>query len=248
MEPALNLSANTPFLAARGLGFALNGRTVLSGVDLELRPGERVGLVGDNGSGKTTLLHCLLGLEKTSAGHVELNGQPVTDEHGFSGLRRQVGMVFQNPDDQLFSPTVLEDVAFGPLNLGAGQSQALDDAHHALAAVGCEHLHGRVTHELSGGEKKLVSLAGVLAMHPRALLLDEPEAALDRSARARLTDILHGLDAALLVVSHDLSFLDQVTGRLCLLENGVLDCDPKLAVHTHPHVHPMGHAPHRHDD
>lgn len=237
-------------LATDKLCFSFQGQSVLHDVDFVLKPGERVGLVGDNGTGKTTFLRCLLGLAAPESGRVLLDERPVKGEkgdHGFTALRRKVGFLFQHPDDQLFSPTVLEDVAFGPLNLGQDPKQATATADQALERVGCSHLRERSPHELSGGEKKLVALAGVLAMEPHVLLLDEPETGLDRAAKTRLMDILNGLEASLLIVSHDMDFLGSVTTRLCCLENGHLDCDPRLHAHTHTHIHVHGHQPHKHE-
>ena len=239
-------------LEARGLRFAYPGRQaggaeeVLRGADLRLGSSERLGLVGDNGSGKSTLLLLLLGLEHPTAGQVLLDGEPVRDAAGFAILRRQVGLLFQNPDDQLFAPTVLEDVAFGPLNLGLSPNEAQDRAHETLNRLELSHLAERTPQHLSGGEKRMAALAGLLAMRPRAILLDEPTNDLDRTARARLMDVLSKLDAALLIISHDLDFLDRLTSRICRLEQGVVDCSPRIKVHIHAHVHDHGDAPHAH--
>lgn len=241
-------------LAAEGLRFTYRQgatvRQILDGLDLTLEPGQRLGIVGDNGSGKTTLFHCLMGLLPLSAGRILLEGREVGTPADWAGLRRQVGMLFQNADDQLFCPTLLEDVAFGPLNQGLKPAQAQDKAQATLAMLGLEHLAERAPHTLSGGEKRLAALATVLAMEPRALLLDEPTEGLDKNTRGRLMDILTGLDAALAIISHDLDFLATVVGhhgRLCAMHGGKLDCSAGLAVHSHVHVHALGHAPHEHD-
>lgn len=143
--------------------------------------GEKVGIIGPNGCGKTTLFHLIMGLLKPQSGTLLYKGTALENEKDFRILRQEVGLLFQDADDQLFSPTVLEDVAFGPLNLGAAPAEAKYIAQQTLTDLGLIHLEKRITHHLSGGEKKLVSLATILAMRPRALLLDEPTNNLDRS-------------------------------------------------------------------
>ena len=147
--------------------------------------GGRAGLIGDNGSGKTTLFHILVGLVRPQSGVVLFNGEPMEGEQDFIRLRRHVGMVFQHADDQLFSPTVLEDVAFGPLNMNFSIEEAGGMARVALAKVGLAGYEDKVTHRLSGGEKRLIALATVLVMEPEILLLDEPTNDLDRASRHR---------------------------------------------------------------
>jgi len=197
-------------------------RPVLQGCSLALEPGERVGLSGPNGSGKTTLLHLVVGLLRPSAGRVVAFGRPRTAEADFHEVRRRAGLLFQDPDDQLFCPTVLADVAFGPMNLGHPREEARRIAHDALGRLGLEHLASRVTHRLSGGEKRLVALAGVLAMEPEVLLLDEPCAALDDEASDRLAELLGALPQAMLLVSHNGRFLDRLAHRRLRLAGGRL--------------------------
>lgn len=218
------------------------GRPVVRNVSLSLYPGERIGLVGDNGAGKTTLLRALVGLEPLTAGRLIAFGKTPTTEADFAGVRARAGFVFQDPDDQLVSPTVIEDVMFGPLNLGAPLSAAEATARATLARLNLTALADRVTHHLSGGEKRLVALAGVLAMAPQVLLLDEPTNALDTTARARLIDVLATLDQAMLIVSHDLGFLARVTTRIVALEGG---CLWPATVHQHAAVHPHLHIDRR---
>ena len=149
-------------------------RRVLQDVSFALAPGQRIGLYGPNGSGKTTLFRCITGLVRPSKGLVRFHGKALHDEKGFHALRCKVGFVLQHADDQLFFPTVLEDVAFGPLNLGLSAAEAGEQARATLQRLGLSCFEQRLTHHLSGGEKKLVALATVLAMDPEALLLDEP--------------------------------------------------------------------------
>jgi cobalt/nickel transport system ATP-binding protein len=152
----------------------------------------------------------------------------------FQRIRAKVGFLFQDPDDQLFCPTVVEDVAFGPMNLGLPVNAAIAKAREVLALMELSSLVDRVTYRLSGGEKRLVSLAGVLAMDPEALLLDEPTNGLDRDHYARLTAILKTLSAAMIVVSHDTSFLADLATRALVLQEG---CLVNGVIHRHPHMH-----------
>ena len=199
------------------------GHLLLDAIDLELHGGDHLALVGPNGSGKTTLLHLIVGLLKRRAGRIEAFGEAREGEADFAKLRTQVGLLFQDADDQLFSPTVAEDVAFGPLNLGHSRHQAEQIVSQTLGSLGLAGYEQRLTHKLSDGEKRLVSLATVLAMQPQVLLLDEPAAGLDESTTERLIEILNRLDQAMIVVSHDRAILDRVTNRACKLRNGKLE-------------------------
>jgi cobalt/nickel transport system ATP-binding protein len=201
-----------PILQLTGITFRYpGGPAVLQGLDLCLHAGQRLGLTGPNGSGKTTLLHLALGLLKPQQGTVRAFGRERCTEDDFHEVRRRAGLLFQDADDQLFCPTVLDDVAFGPLNLGLDADAARHRARDALETVGLPDGFGRrITYRLSGGEKRLVALAGVLAMEPDALLLDEPTAGLDEGHRARLLGVLHNLPQAMLIVSHDAEFLSQL--------------------------------------
>ncbi|MFP4226491.1 MAG: energy-coupling factor ABC transporter ATP-binding protein, partial [Desulfobacterales bacterium] len=156
-----------------------DGRTVLSGLSFKLEEGARAGLIGPNGSGKTTLLHMLMGLIPRTEGTIRLFGREMQAETDFRESRKKIGLVFQNADDQLFSPTVLEDVAFGPLNLGASPAEAKEIAIKTLTDLNLIGFEDRISYRLSGGEKKLVALATVLAMDPAVLVMDEPTTGLD---------------------------------------------------------------------
>lgn len=198
------------------------GRMLFSGLDFELRSGDSIGLLGANGIGKTTLLRVMTGLRRPDSGRVLLYGRAVESEEGWYRLRCTVGFVLQNSDDQLFSPVVLDDVAFGPLNLGMGRDEAREAAMDALRTLGIEALAGRATHQLSGGEKKLAAIASVLSMRPKALLLDEPTIFLDERAKGRVREFLESSPLPRVVVSHDGDFLKRVSNRLLTLSDGRL--------------------------
>lgn len=219
---------------------------VLTDASFGLEAGRHVGLYGPNGSGKTTFFRLALGLLRPDEGQLLFHGQPVRDEKDLRALRRAVGLVLQNADDQLFCPTVLDDVAFGPLNQGLTEARARQRAERTLAELGLEGFGPRLTHRLSGGEKKLVSLATVLSMRPEALLLDEPTNDLDPEARERLIAVLSRLDTARIVISHDWEFLARTSDTfLTIADKKILSAAPSLA-HSHVHAHPLGDAPHAH--
>ncbi len=224
------------------------GPTVLDRACLVVGRGERVGIVGPNGSGKTTLFHLIMGLIRPLSGGMRIFGRDVSDEKDFFEVRRKIGFLFQNPDDQLFCPTVLEDVAFGPLNLGMPTAQARTIAQKTLATLGIADFAHRVSHKLSQGEKKLVALASVLAMSPEVLILDEPTAGLDQDTRARLMKILDGLGLTLITTSHEMDFLSRMAGVFYALTNGRIGDARDITPHTHTHVHVGGEYAHRHED
>ena len=229
------------------VSFAYPGeRELLRKVSLTLRFNERVGLYGPNGSGKTTLFRLITGLARPTGGRVLFHGRPLAGEKDFWMLRCKVGLVLQHAEDQLFCPTVLEDVAFGPLNLGLGRAEARDRAVETLESLGLAGFEERLTHRLSGGEKKLVSLAAVLAMRPEALLLDEPTNGLDPDARERILTILKTQATARIIISHDWDFLAETSSRYLSIADGRLtDAVPSHA-HMHAHAHPLGDTPHEH--
>ncbi|MBT7068868.1 MAG: ABC transporter ATP-binding protein [Verrucomicrobia bacterium] len=193
---------------------------VLKEAELEIRAGERIGLIGAIGSGKTTLLHAIVGLLRPDRGTIEVFDQARQEERDFWEVRERVGLLFQDPDDQLFCPTVQEDIAFGPLNQGKRRSEIEGIVHRSLGLVGLEGFEDRITHHLSGGEKRLVSLAAVLAMEPDVLLLDEPENGLDPPSYERIRSLLLSLPQAMIIVSHNVEFLQAVTTRCLRLEEG----------------------------
>jgi cobalt/nickel transport system ATP-binding protein len=220
---------------------------VLKELNFSLIRKQRIGLIAPNGSGKTTLFHIIMGLLKPLSGQVEIFGRPAREEKDFIEVRRRIGLLFQDADDQLFSPTVLEDVAFGPLNLGKSKAQAVKIARDTLSFLGLVDFEDRLTHKLSGGEKKLVALATVLAMDPEVLLLDEPINALDVETKARIIDILNALDISCIIISHEIDFLSLTTESIYTLTDGRILLDERIAVHAHKHAHPHGTLPHEHE-
>jgi cobalt/nickel transport system ATP-binding protein len=206
-----------PLIELRNVTFSYPGAPfpVFQDFNYQVLPGKNVGLVGPNGSGKTTLLHLMMGLLRPQTGSITIFGDEVKTEKDFMAVRQKVGLLFQNPDDQLFCPTVLEDVAFGPLNQGKAPAAAIEIARATMARLGLAGFEDRVTYKLSGGEKKLVSLATVLAMAPRLLLLDEPTSGLDEPTKDRLIHILNDLDVACLIVSHENDFLEHTVKECC---------------------------------
>lgn len=193
---------------------------VLDEADISLYPGEKISLEGSNGAGKTTLLNLLVGLNKPKAGRIIAFGKERTVEADFVEVRSKAGFLFQDPDDQLFCPTVLEDVAFGPMNQGKTPEEARTISLDVLDCLGMQGFEDRVTHQLSGGEKRLITLASVLAMQPEVLLLDEPSNALDKEARLRLIEVLQSLSQAMIIISHEPGLLDALVTRRTRLEGG----------------------------
>ena len=210
-------------LALEDIHFAYPGQPpVLEGASLQLTPGQRLSITGPNGAGKSTLFRIALGLQAPTSGRVIAFGQDRKAEADFHEVRRRIGLVFQDPDDQLFCPTVAEDIAFGPLNLGRSPGEARAIVDKVLGDLELMHLRDRITHKLSGGEKRLVTLATVLAMEPEALLLDEPTNALDTKNEARLLEILQGLPQAILLVSHAPEFRNALAPDTLELRDGRL--------------------------
>ena len=211
------------FFELRNICFTYPGRPVLlDNIDFALKDGERLCIAGHNGAGKSTLLKLMVGLLKPTSGQVVAFGTPRIGEEDFYEVRCRAGLVFQDPDDQLFCPTVAEDVAFGPLNLGRTQDEVSSIVDRTLQSLEIYHLRDRVTHKLSGGEKRMVTLATVLAMEPDVLLLDEPTNALDEENWERLIDVLVRLPQAMVIVSHDAHFRRRVETRTLRLKDGKL--------------------------
>ena len=201
-----------------------DGHRALDGVDLRVRAGERVALLGPNGAGKTTLMLHLNGVLTPTEGTVSIYGTAV-DKKSLRAVRRQVGVVFQDPDDQLFMPTLAEDVAFGPANFGVDGQALAERVEEALAAVGMSEQAGRSPHHLSGGQRRRGALASVLACRPDVLVLDEPSANLDPVARRELAETLIGLDTTMIVVTHDLPYAAQLCDRAVIVDDGRVVAD-----------------------
>lgn len=211
-----------PALSVRDLLFAYpDGTQALFGVNLGIERGERVALLGPNGAGKTTLVLHLNGIHPAQSGSVEVGGLPVVKEN-LKEIRRRVGVVFQDPDDQLFMPTVREDVAFGPANLGLTGDELDARVHSALEAVGMAGVEDRAPHHLSFGQRRRVAVATVLAMEPEILVLDEPSSNLDPTSRRELAEILTGLDITMLMVTHDLPYALELCSRAVILNEGLI--------------------------
>jgi cobalt/nickel transport system ATP-binding protein len=202
------------------LGFSYEDGTVaLKNISLSLDRGEKVAIVGPNGAGKSTLLHLIAGFRMPFAGKVLIDGETLTESNADS-LRRRVGLLFQEPDDQIFMPTVEEDVAFGPRNL---KQDAIEKrVEKGLRSAGIEHLAKRRPHKLSHGMKKRVAIAGIIAMDPDTLLLDEPTSGLDPRARSDLIKLLKGLDRTMLIATHDLEAAAEIVDRAIVLNIEIL--------------------------
>ncbi|MEV7319325.1 ABC transporter ATP-binding protein [Streptomyces sp. NPDC093970] len=214
-----------PSLEVSGLAFAYpDGHQALFGVDFTVARGERVALLGPNGAGKTTLVLHLNGILSGGTGTVTVAGLPVGKRH-MAEIRRRVGIVFQDPDDQLFMPTVREDVAFGPASAGLKGAELDARVRTALERVGMAGFAERPPHHLSFGQRRRVAVATVLAMEPEILVLDEPSSNLDPASRRELADILRSLDVTVLMVTHDLPYALELCPRSLILSEGTIAAD-----------------------
>lgn len=200
-----------------------DGTPALRGVSLTIKPGEKVALVGPNGAGKSTLMLHLNGILR-GKGQVRVSGV-IVEERNLGRVRAAVGLVFQDPDDQLFSPTVFEDVAYGPLYMGLPEAEVRERTTQALAAVAMPGYAARVSHHLSLGEKKRIAIATVLSMQPEILVLDEPSAGLDPRSRRGLIRLLQGLPQTMLVSTHDLRLVAEVASRTLVMDGGLIVAD-----------------------
>jgi cobalt/nickel transport system ATP-binding protein len=216
---------STPVLDVRGLAYAYpDGHQALFGVDLHVHRGERVALLGPNGAGKTTLVLHLNGILTGGAGSVSVSGLPVVKEN-LKEIRRRVGIVFQDPDDQLFMGTVRADVAFGPANLGIRGAELDRRVLAALDQVGMAEFADRPPHHLSFGQRRRVAVETVLVIEPEILVLDEPSSNLDPASRRELADVLRGLDVTVLMVTHDLPYALELCPRSVILHAGSVVAD-----------------------
>jgi cobalt/nickel transport system ATP-binding protein len=264
----------------RDVSFDYDGVPALRSLSLTIAAGQRIALVGANGSGKSTLLRLLDALCFPASGSLGFQGQPLTARHlqeeAFRrSFRRQVGLVFQNPDVQLFNPTVFDEVAFGPLQLDWSREEVLGRIQGTLDAMNIAHLRQRPPHRLSGGEKKKVALASVLVMDPAVLLLDEPAAALDPKSQSQIVDLLQGWKSTgktVVTATHQLELLEDIADLVYVMEqgsiiasgtpgeilsNGALLLEANLVhahrhshagmVHSHPHLHGLSHREHEHE-
>ena len=211
-------------LQVRGLHFSYpDGHTALRGVSLKLCEGDKAALVGPNGAGKSTLMLHLNGILE-GRGEIEVGGLRLTRDN-LPVIRSMVGLVFQNPDDQLFSPTVFEDVAFGPLHMGLPEDEVRARVTAALAAVRMSAYAERLSHHLSMGEKKRIAIATVLSMRPSLLVLDEPSAGLDPRARRTLIHLLRDMSITMLVSTHDMALVKELFPRTIIMDEGRIVAD-----------------------
>lgn len=223
-QPTEDLATNQPTLVVKDLNFSYpDGFQALHGVSIQIAPGEKVALVGPNGAGKSTLMLHLNGL-LDGDGYVEVAGLILNNDH-LPQIRGLVGMVFQNPDDQLFSPTVYEDVAFGPLHMGLAEDKVQQRVSYALDQVGMVGAERRLSHHLSVGQKKRVAIATVLAMRPAILVLDEPSSGLDPRGRRQLINLLRDLPLTMLVSTHDILLVQELFPRMIIMDGGEIVAD-----------------------
>ena len=200
------------------------------------------------GTGKTSLFRVITGLLKPQAADIYLEDKAVSDEAGFKALRLKVGFVLQHADDQLFFPQVIDDVAFGPLNQGLSEEEARKVSEEALSTLGILELKDALSYELSGGQKKLVTLACVLSMKPQVLLLDEPTNGLDIDSKQRLIEEINKIDAAKIIISHDPEMLSSTCTKFATIRNCRIESIAKPEMHEHWHTHFYGGVPHTHQD
>ena len=242
--------AREPVLIANEVCFSYpDNPGVLKNINVEVSPGQRVGLIGPNGAGKTTFFLVVCGMLRPSAGDVSLLGETIA----YGKFNPKVGLVFQNPDDQLFCPSVRDDVAFGLQNMGLRKEEVGTRVDEALSTVGASKLAEKPVHHLSEGEKRMVSIAGVLAMRPKLMMYDEPSANLDIRSRRRLIRLLQSSAETILVASHDLELVLEVCERVILIDEGevVADGEPRgimgdeQVMEAHGQEKPHSLIPHR---
>lgn len=223
-DEKFSLAENEPILEITDLEFSYpDGHKALNGISFQLTGGQKAALVGPNGSGKSTLMLNIIGIFN-GEGIRKIGGIPITEDN-LPLIRSKVGIVFQNPDDQLFSPTVFEDVAFGPLHMGCSEEKTRQRVEDALAMVNMSSYIDRLSYHLSMGEKKRVAIATVLSMKPDLIILDEPSAGLDPRARRSLITLLSELPQTLLVATHDLLLVREILPRMIVLDQGQVVAD-----------------------
>ncbi|UCE97528.1 MAG: ABC transporter ATP-binding protein [Dehalococcoidia bacterium] len=211
-------------IAVEHLSFSYpDGQQALSNVSLGIYEGDSVAIVGPNGAGKSTLVLHFNGILRSN-GHVKLMGRPI-DDNNLKWVRNRVGLVFQNPDDQLFSPTVFDDVAFGPMNMGYSRFEVERAVERALGLVGMSGFEKRSPHHLSIGEKRRVAIATVLSMAPEVLVIDEPTSNLDPRGKRDLVDVLMGLSITKIIISHDIELVKELCPRMVIIDQGMIVAD-----------------------
>lgn len=202
-----------------------DGQQALTDINLGIYRGDSVAIVGPNGAGKSTLVLHFNGILRSN-GHVKLLGKPI-DDNNLKWVRSRVGVVFQNPDDQLFSPTVFDDVAFGPMNMGYSQAEVEQVVKMALGLVGMSGFEKRSPHHLSVGEKKRIAMATVLSMSPEVLVIDEPTSNLDPRGKWDIIEVLKGFSITKIIVSHDLELVRELCSRMVIIDQGRVAVDAK---------------------
>jgi len=225
----MNAAPSQVVLAMQGVSVTRGAKRILGPIDFRIQSGERWVILGPNGAGKTTLVLHMNGIHQTMQGEVFIAGEKVDSKNKESirNIRSKVGIVFQDPDDQLFMPTVREDVAFGPINMGVTGAELEAQVMQALELVGMADYADRPPHHLSFGQRRRVAVATVLAMKPEILVLDEPSSNLDPASRRELADILRDLDITLLMVTHDLPYALELCSRSVILSQGTIVADGK---------------------
>lgn len=238
-----------PILSVKDLSLTFpDGKKIFEQAELSLYPSETIGLWSPNGTGKTSLFRIITGLLLPQQGEVLLRGKLIKSEKDFRELRLRVGFVLQNSDDQLFFPQVIDDVAFGPLNQGLKEDQAKQVSEETLDKLGILNLKNSLSFELSGGQKKLVTLACVLSMRPDVLLLDEPTNGLDVEAKKRLVEVINRIEASKIIISHDPEVLSLTCSRFVTVSDYRIQEISKPDLHEHRHAHFFGQIPHSHDE
>ncbi|GBE06464.1 cobalt import ATP-binding protein CbiO [bacterium BMS3Abin10] len=200
-----------------------NGSRIFNGLNFSFKKGERIGLVGPNGAGKTTLFYLIMGLLKPGAGEIEVFGRSRANEKDFYDVRQRIGLLFQESEDQLFCPTVEEDIAFGPLNLGKSHSEVKTIVRGTCERLGLKGFEKKVTHRLSGGEKRLVALATVVAMNPECYLFDEPTSGLDEATTEKFSRYLKDYADTYIIITHDHSFLKNTVDKIYRLKESRIE-------------------------
>ena len=205
----------------KDLNFGYNhGQMILEGLNFTLKRGDKIGLIGANGSGKTTLLHIIMGLLKPLSGEINIFGKQRKEERDFLEVRQKIGLLFQDSDDQLFYPTVEEDIAFGPLNLGKSHEEAKIIVKNICTLLGLSGMEKKITYRLSGGEKRLVALAAVAAMNPVCFLLDEPTSGLDEDTTDKFLNYLKSYSETYVIITHDHEFLKKAVKQIYAIKGG----------------------------
>ena len=197
---------------------------IFKGLSLSIEKGETIGLIGPNGAGKSTFLQLILGILKADSGEISLDGRPL-DKKSNGYFRENIGLVFQNPDEQLFMPSVFDDVAFGPRNQGLDELSVTNVVNETLNHLGIAHLSSRSPAKLSGGEKRCVAIATVLAMKPNMIILDEPTLALDPKSRRRVVSLIKSMAVTKVITSHDMNLIKETCTRVIILNNGEILAD-----------------------